>query len=494
MKSNIVIKLIAVIVVVIVIVIAVRAGKEKKMAENGSTNSAGANLSAIESGPAKVDNGLSQEKLDLEFLEETQGVDADTPLETMRTLTKEMAMMRKNSEQLSKENKELTQQVEKLLKMQDSITTKVNQNLVKAEKSVEAKQRELERNQAQSQNMLDRVKGKLDELTNGKGNKGSSTAGGYKVNDSGIPSGLGYDDSGNPIDFDEIVWIKPIDMEGSADSKGGIKLPNIFEGVKNAHVPEIAMVGSAAKKKKEAELIKAYTIPQNATLIGSVSMTALLGRVPTGGSIQDPYPFKIIVGEENLSSNGIEIPNVNGIKMTGVASGDWTLSCVSGKIFSMTFTFNDGTIVTYPEPGKKSNEPIAWMSDGNGVPCVTGTRITNAVSYLSSRVGLTTAAAFANANAQAEVTNSVDGLGGSQSVVTGDPTTYAKNTAISEGIKEVTDWLDKRQADSFDAIYVEPGEELAIHLVDEIKIDYDPNGRKVNHYAKTDRRTEHYLD
>ena len=92
------------------------------------------------------------------------------------------------------------------------------------------------------------------------------------------------------------------------------------------------------KQTKEERSVKAYTIPINGTLIGSVSMTAMLGRIPINGQVIDPYPFKVMVGEENLSSNGIHIPGVTGIKMSGIAKGDWTLSCVSGEITSMTFT------------------------------------------------------------------------------------------------------------------------------------------------------------
>ncbi len=248
------------------------------------------------------------------------------------------------------------------------------------------------------------------------------------------------------------------------------------------------------KKTKEERSIKAYTIPTNATLIGSVSMTAMLGRIPVNGQVVDPYPFKVMVGEDNLSSNGIKIPGVVGILMSGIAKGDWTLSCVSGDITSMTFTFDDGTIVTIPEPGTKATEPLAWFSDYNGIPCITGERITNAASYLSQRVGLTAAASYANASAATQFTTQANSDGSLTSGLTGDPTQVAANTAIAEGLNEVTDWLDQRQSSSFDAIYIPPGTEMAIHISEELRIDYDPEGRKVNHYAKINRRTDRHLD
>ena len=89
-----------------------------------------------------------------------------------------------------------------------------------------------------------------------------------------------------------------------------------------------------------------YTIPKNSTLIGSTSMTALMGRVPINGSVEDPYPVKIIVGNENLTANGLELPEVSHMIFSGTATGDWTLSCVRADLTSVTYVFEDGTIQT----------------------------------------------------------------------------------------------------------------------------------------------------
>ncbi len=488
MKSNIIIKVIAGTAVLLVVFILIKSSNQ-----NQEPEAIEANLSTIETGPSQVDNGLMQEKYTKEQLKNTFNVDVDSPVETMRTLTNEMLVMRESSEQLIEENKSLKHDIEKLLKMEDSINRRVNKNLVNAERKVELKQNQLESSQNDSQSLLKRLRRKVDSYIEDD-KSGKSTASGYSISGAGIPSGLGYDDNGLPVDFSEMVWVSPVDYKVDPNNTSKITLPKLFNNV----TEKVPLPGIKDERKDEKErLIKAYTIPQNATLIGAVSMTALLGRIPTGGSIQDPYPFKIIVGQENLSSNGIKIPNVTGIKMSGVASGDWTLSCASGKVYSMTFTFRDGTIRTIPTPTDKPAKetyPIAWLSDPNGIPCITGERITNAATYLSSRVGLSAASGYANALAQSELTRTVGDNGNSTATLTGSPTQFAKNTAISEGINDVTDWVDERQANSFDAIYVAPGTELAIHTNMELKIDYDPMGRKVDHYAKINRRSQHYID
>ena len=53
---------------------------------------------------------------------------------------------------------------------------------------------------------------------------------------------------------------------------------------------------------------------------------------------------KVLIGADNLTANGIELPDVAGAVVSGTASGDWTLSCVRGQVRSITFVFHDGTI------------------------------------------------------------------------------------------------------------------------------------------------------
>lgn len=496
MRANIVLKVLAVVIVAVLIVVLIkgRPKQESVQAAQLSAEPGEVGLQSVEGDLPIAGEGLEIDPLSNKFLADEYNVDVDSPVETMRTLTEETRAVREDSVKLQEENQRLKQEIDQLLKMEDSINTRVNGRFSRAEQDAEAKRRELEHTQSLTQKLIARLESRLEDLQQeGKQTGGQTSASGYQIGAAGIPAGLGYDDQGLPVNYDEVVWQKPIDATVDARDPSKIKLPE-FSLNQVGGAPEIGQEPIKAKEKtKEERMIKAYTVPENATLLGSVSMTALLGRIPTNGQVVDPYPFKVMIGEQNLSSNGVKIPGVVGIKMSGIAKGDWTLSCVSGQITSMTFTFRDGTILTIPEPGEQATDPIAWFSDKNGIPCVTGKRITNAVSYLSSRVAMTAASSYANAEAQSQFTtqSSGDNL---TSALTGDPKIVAKNTAISSGLNEVTDWLDARQQDSFDAIYIPPGTELAIHITEELKIDYDPKGRKVNHYASVTRRSERYLD
>jgi integrating conjugative element protein (TIGR03752 family) len=234
-----------------------------------------------------------------------------------------------------------------------------------------------------------------------------------------------------------------------------------------------------------------YTIAKNSTLVDATAMTALIGRVPLGSQVTDPYSFKLIIGKDNLIANGIELPEVAYSIASGKAVGDWTLGCVRGDVHSITFVFEDGTIRTVPEAksvfagsGQSRELKIGELSDAFGNPCVVGERITNAYTYLAQRIGVTAAAAAAEAAAASQTTvlTSAGGGGiGTSVAVDGSTSDYILGKTISDGAQEVAGWLDQRQSQQFDAIYVAPGANVSMHVTEQIDIDYDTVGRKTNH-------------
>jgi len=247
-----------------------------------------------------------------------------------------------------------------------------------------------------------------------------------------------------------------------------------------------------------------YTLPRNATLVGSTGMTALIGRIPVKGNVDDPYPFKVIVGSDNLAANGLEIPGVDGMIFTGNALGDWTLSCVRGQIHSVTFVFEDGTIRTVssddqslqqksqqsgqPSAGQSNNrngqQSLGWISDRRGIPCISGARITNAPQYLGGRFLARAIGAAGEAYARSQTTVNATPLGGITQGVTGNPQTYALGSLATGGADELADWIAERQAQNYDAVFVDTGAEIAIHVDRELPIDFEPHGRKLTYARK----------
>ncbi len=217
-------------------------------------------------------------------------------------------------------------------------------------------------------------------------------------------------------------------------------------------------------------------------------MTALIGRVPVDGAVVDAFPFKVIVGADNLTANGIDLPDLAGAVVSGTTSGDWTFSCVRGEIKSITFVFQDGTISTSPESSGKSNRgdsqrSLGYLSDPHGIPCITGTKRSNAQEYLTSQLLITAAGAGA--------ASLIDSTSGNFSYVTGNngqtlgtvgiTGNEALERILAGGVHEASEWANKLYGQAFAAVYVPPAAKVAIHIEEPIQIDYDPNGRKVNH-------------
>ncbi|MEA2080990.1 MAG: TIGR03752 family integrating conjugative element protein [Pseudomonadota bacterium] len=224
-----------------------------------------------------------------------------------------------------------------------------------------------------------------------------------------------------------------------------------------------------------------------------------MGRVPRQGQVRDPMPFKVITGADNLAANGLVVPGVQGMVWSGTAIGDWTLSCVTGRLESVTFVFDDGTIRTISSDDRDSqvgggDEPLGWISDAQGIPCISGERKTNAPAFLTQRIGVTAMQAAAEAAAAAETTTVVSESGVASNTVTGDTGSYVLGKTIAGGSDEVGKWLLERQSQSFDAVFVPAGTEIAIHVDRELSIDLDTLGRKLTHATAINPYRRNRLD
>lgn len=260
----------------------------------------------------------------------------------------------------------------------------------------------------------------------------------------------------------------------------------------NASIPADGTVQEAARAAKAKD--EAYfTIPENATLVGATAMTSIIGRVPIDGRVTDPMQFKALIGRDNLAANGWELPNdLVGMIVTGVAIGDMALSCSEGKIRSLTFVFNDGTIRTVSSRvrsgsgggggggGAGAGTDMGFISDEHGNPCIIGKFVTNAPRYLADIVGLKTlgVAGQAYATAQQQVTQTADGRSTSRIL---DTEKYVMGQAVSGATDEVTQWMLSRLKNSFDAVVTPSGGMLVIHMDQEVRLDKMAEARKIVH-------------
>ncbi|HII3839980.1 TPA: TIGR03752 family integrating conjugative element protein [Pasteurella multocida] len=424
-------------------------------------------------------------------------IQGDTAEDTVKTLLGETKNTKRTVQTAKQRIDEVLRENEKLRLHNDSVDERINEALEKQRDEMMSQfENELSNLTSRYEEKLAQLESKQPDFTGaGNGTQGVQT--GNATTGENLPIGGGQ----NSLS-DQTIWVLPDDMqavdkdgkpvaegqqgEGFSFAKVFSKLDESFVG--KAHSDFVNKQPTTGVTEKKNPAIPVYTLPENSTLIGSVAMTALIGRIPLNGQVTDAYPFKILIGRENLTANGIDLPDVEGAVISGLASGDWTLSCVRGSVNSMTFVFSDGHTQTISHSKNSgSNNPsnsegIGWISDPHGIPCVPGERKTNAAQFLAGQFLLSGSTAAAQGLSQGQTTTIVDGnsvIG----AVTGNQGKFILGQALGGGLSETTEWFRQRYGQTFDAVYVPPGHQVAVHLTKSIDIDYDPNGRKVKYFT-----------
>ena len=418
--------------------------------------------------------------------------DVDTPADTVRSLSAQVAQMVDQTRRLTEENQKLREQNAAAVDQEKRVADKVRAELAN----------DIERASRQDDKTLTALSQQLEKLRSRIAVSEQTRSITPPLAD--MPVGFGYGDSGIA---GAIHWIEALDAPaaGTSDQEptfaslpGGSLLhagsatrepDTLADAVLN---PVRAVAGSGGKATPARPQVEpVYTIPANATLTQSTAFSALVGRTPVGGQVQDPMPFKVLIGADNLAANGHQIPGLEGMVMSGIAVGDWTLSCVRGTIQSATFVFDDGRVQTFGgtsrgtgQGANRQQEGLGWISDRFGVPCISGERITNAPTFLAQRIGVTALTAAAEAAAASQTTSTVSNEGTANTTVTGDQGEYVLGKTVSGGAQEIGTWLTERQASAFDAVFVAAGNPVVVHLDVTLPIDYDPAGRRLDHHAR----------
>ncbi|EIY5515309.1 TIGR03752 family integrating conjugative element protein [Salmonella enterica] len=483
-KSNAMVKFIVPAVVVAGMAVGLKSCKGERSPENASGD------------VTTVLKNLSQDEL------KALGVEGDTPEDTLRTLIGRLNDVRDRQKTLDKQNADLLKENEQLRKRGTNVSGQVDE-------AVQGLRKEYDKRQQQLQNEQTSLLAKVQALSEQLKTTDRGAASAKPASDSDIPLGLGLDGLGGSTHGtatrgdDGLMWVTPgdqkaVDPRDAASGKASPQFPTSFLDnnplTRQKAAYEQQVKGHTNEKGAQDSAEPVYTLPENSTLVGSRAMTALLGRIPINGTVTDPYPFKILIGKDNLTANGIELPDVEGAIVSGSASGDWTLSCVRGQVNSITFVFADGTVRTVPQPdvsgkntgnGNTQNKTgtdggIGWISDNDGIPCISGTRKSNASTYLPTLFALSAAGAAGEALSEGQYTtqNNVNGI---SSTLTGSAGEAALGKALSGGMSETTDWVKQRYGQTFDAIYVPPGAKLAVHITRQLAIDYEDNGRRVRY-------------
>lgn len=410
------------------------------------------------------------------------GIEGDTPRDTVATLVAQVRQLRTELQTALSDNKTQREENERLRQREGAIDQRIQSALDKERSQLHQDRQHVANERQHAQGLLLELQQKLDGLSS-------------KGNQADLPIGLGLE----PSDGSEALrWFEPDDtrddgMPRGTNTAGSFSFPTSFAPAqKTLETTASSAVDAGRRAAGVPETTAVYTVPTNSTLMGSIAMTALIGRVPVDGTVTDPFPFKVLIGRDNLTANGVDIPDVAGAVVSGTAAGDWTLSCVRGQIRSVTFVFEDGTIRTIPKDDERggnrqsnsdnnTQDGLGWISDPYGIPCVSGQRRSNAQQYLGSQALITAAGAG--------VASLIDSDSGQISYMSSDGSigtvgigaNEAMGRILAGGVQDMSAWVNKLYGQAFAAVYVKPGARVAVHLEQPLTIDYDPAGRRVDH-------------
>ena len=340
---------------------------------------------------------------------------------------------------------------------------------------------------------------------------GKPTAG-----ESDIPAGLGFDGlsgflplsgkgQSSRMPTPGTVTILPVAMVGTEGE--GESIPVAIDGTPlPGHEPRtrsgLIQVNNQSAKPTRAEPVPVFTVPQNATLFSNDTLTALVGIVPNlEGSVIDPIRFKVITGSPNMATNGQYLPaGIRNIVWSGIAIGNREMSCVRGELHSVTFTFEDGTIRTInsqADAGKNrlGGRLLGYIATQKGNPCLPGKLITNAQDYLTDRMFASGVSAAADGFSDTQTTTQQTTDGTLTRYFSGDSSQYIAAKTLGGSLAELTDYLRERQRQAVDLVYLDAGQDVVLHVETELQIDYDPEGRKLDHAnAITPNQLSYRLD
>jgi integrating conjugative element protein (TIGR03752 family) len=426
------------------------------------------------------------------------GIEGDTPRDTVATLIAQVKQLRTELQTAVSDNAQQKADNERLRSRESAVDQRIQAALLSERERSRQEREQAASDQQHTQSVLQDLQERLQGLSD-------------KSPHADLPVGLGLEEhDGDGFAEQSLRWVEPQGSparRGKADAKGSAQtsrseLPVGFgeaDSTDSASETNPRDRQVAGTSRKEVPGRPVYTLPANSTLIGSTAMTALIGRVPIDGTVNDPYPFKVLIGADNLTANGIELPDVAGAVVSGTASGDWTLSCVRGQIRSVTFVFRDGRVRTISDDSGGSNQTgntfrdgLGWISDPFGIPCVSGIRRSNAQQYLSSQVLITAAGAGAASLIDSNSANVsyISGNNGNTLGTVGITGNEAMGRILAGGVQEMSQWINKLYGQAFAAVYVQPGARVAVHLERPLDIDYEPDGRKVN-YTLGDSHAPH---
>ncbi len=245
-----------------------------------------------------------------------------------------------------------------------------------------------------------------------------------------------------------LVWVEPL----RPDDAGGPAFAAPAAAVESAPAPR-------------------FVIPPS--VLSARSLTALVGRVPRGGAVQDPWPFLAVSGRDNLTANNVRLPELQGVLWRGVARGDATLECVSASVRSLVYVFPDGVFHAASAP---DGEGFGYLADRAGNPCLAGALHSTAAEDLHRGLLAGMVAGAGGAFAQEQLATRATAAGDATRVE-GDAFKFLLGQTVQGAAGSYAELLAQASSDHWEAVVAPAGLEVDLHVTAAIPVVHDPARR-----------------
>lgn len=298
--------------------------------------------------------------------------------------------------------------------------------------------------------------------------------------------GGGVDDKSNNKVASKGRWVSALGHQTSQDSQDGIASAvssfNPFGSTQVAVTKQPSSEKISAQPTKRNSENKPKKIPygtlhRDSMVLNVTNLNSLFGRIPRKQSTYEPYEFTLMLSGETLMANGFSFPEIRNATVSGYAVGDRSMTCVRGFITNFTFIFSDGRIAQQSSSDKK---PLAEIGDAWGNPCVRGELVDDIEKHVAAQGiigGLSKYGEVLNQQQQSTVSNGNQ----SSTILSGDASKQALGAIGSGGLDTTAAILAERYESYYEGVYVPQGQKLSLRLKENIEIDYDLEGRKVNY-------------
>lgn len=205
------------------------------------------------------------------------GIEGDTPRDTVATLVAQVRQLRTELQTATADNRTQREENQRLRQRESAIDQRIDTALEAERTALRRDQERLAGERRQTEGLLQDLQRRLENIGGG--------------GHADLPVGLGLrEGDGDSFAGEGIRWVEPDDAR-QTDGRTGTSLsfPTSFgpaQKTLETTVEHVADAGARAAGVKTAQPV--YTVPTNSTLMGSVAMTALIGRVPIDGTVNDP--------------------------------------------------------------------------------------------------------------------------------------------------------------------------------------------------------------